>query len=365
MFGSLPRISQQVKNKSTYIDAELNTLPEAIQGNLTAVVMDEVGRFSIELQRHIDGGSQMCLFQKHFHELAIKFRQMLANTKPKALLREPTGTPRRLPTGETPNGSINGTPTPGARGPPINIDSDADEGHVAPTPNIHRSGTKRPSYTPDSSPNKMPRIDNPFTQPLMKSAQSKYFSLTEVRQIIHRGYISLPGQIDPKAIEELIRLSMQHWEQLADSFLAQTKKLCQDTILEQVQEVFGHRQQTAYFAAILKICDDFLEEALADQVQVAKRILKWELAKPKTLNERAMTEARHEAQALLLSERRKVLAEPFLDEQEEKSNKQATASSRDEKLARVPNDKLAPETFGPELKAMAVRTSDLCDEEHR
>ena len=359
--NSLPRISEQVKNKAAFIDTELMALPEVIQGNLPAVVMDELGKFSVELQKHIDGGSQMCPFQKQFHELAIRFRHALANTKPKAVLREATTSSRTIPTRETPNGSVTSTPTPGPRGPPITIDIDSDDdSHAVRTPVVHRSGNKRPFYTPNDSPNKMPRTESTFTQSSTKSTQSKYFTLPEVRQIIQRGYISLPGQIDPKAIEELIRLSMLHWGELADNFLAQTKKLCQNTILEQVREVFGHRQHTAYFAEILTICDNFLEESLAEQVQVAKRVLKWELAKPKTLNERAMSEARDEAQALLLSERRKVLAEPFLEEQEEKNTKQSNATSRDEKLAKVPNDKLVPEAFGPELKAMAVSIGYSC-----
>lgn len=353
MLNSLPRISQQVKNKAAFIDAELNSLPEVIQGNLPAVVMEEIGKFSIELQKHIDGGSQECPFQKQFHELAIHFRAQLANSKPKVVLREPPGSSRRLPTRETPNGSMTSTPTPGSGGPAITIVSDSeDDSRAIQTPRLHRAGTKRPLQTPENSPNKTPRTENTTV------IQSKYFTLPEVRQIIHRGYISLPGQIDPKAIEELIRISMHHFQKLADDFLSQIKELCQNTILEQVQDVFGHRQTTVYFAEILKICDDFLEDALAEQAEIAKRILKWELTKPKTLNERAMSEARNEAQTLLLSERRKVLAEPFLEEFEGRGNKQPNVTTREERLAKVPNEKLVPETFGPELRAMAVRNND-------
>ena len=313
--------------------------------------MDEIGKFSNELQKHIDGGSQDCPFQKLFYELATSFRKTLGDSKPKAILRESS---RPLATRETPTSTS--TPTPRSGAAAITIDSDPeDEFCSTPTPMIYRSGNgkKRPLNTPENSPNKTRRTEKSLPYSVGRLPQPTFFTLPEIRQVIHRGYISLPGQVDPKAIEELIRQSMAHWGDVTRTFLARTKELCQNAVSEQVQKAFRHRQDTTYYNEILNICDEFLEEILARYGDQAVRMLDWELAKPKTLNERAMGVARQEALDLLTLERRKVLATPYLEELERKTNKQSDLS-RDERLAKVPNERLAPETYGPELNAIAV-----------
>ena len=350
-FCSLPRIQQQVQQKADYVDTELKSLPEAVEGNLPAVVTEELGNFKHQLQKHIDGGSQMCPFQKDFHELAMHFRQELLTTKPILRLRDGGVNPRVLPTRETPNGSMAGTPTPTPthgihdNRTPIHISDDEE----ALSPTLQRQGNKRANKAPLDTPRKVQRTENVCAQsPATQKIMSKCFTLMEIRTIIHRGYISLPGQLDPKAVEELIRLSMLHWQTPLEHFFASLKSLCQNTVMEQLQDVFGHRSQTQYFDTILDTCKTFLEKAIEDQLQLAQRILDWEMAKPKTLNEGAMEQARVAATELLKSQRRKVLAEPFLEDQEGKGCvKKLTGPQREERLAKVPDHELVQETFGP------------------
>lgn len=361
-FSSLPRIKEHVQHKAAFIDTELESLPEPMLGNLPVLVMGELGRFRTALEKQIDGESQMCPFQNRFHNLATRFRQTLANTKPLLKFRDAGLLARRLTTGETPKGRVGGTPTPKPRmqAPAISVDTESgDESEVNSPMATHKSGSKRPFNTPDHTPSKSQRVDSGFTQTSPSKVQSRCFTLPEVRNVIHRGYISLPGHVEPKAIEELIRLSMAHWEEPVDYFLDQTKKLCQQTVFELVQTIFKHRRNTSYFTKILSVCDTFLEDALEIQLQLVKRILGWELSKPKTLNERAMYQARHDAQTLLLSHRRKVLALPFVDEQEEKTERKSLGAQREENFSKVPDSELVPETFGPELKAIAVGITEL------
>ena len=339
------------------IEKRLKDLPAPIEGNLSAIVTEELGKFSTQLQKQIDGGSQECPFQKDFHELAVRFRQSLAVSKPILKLKEGGFPP--LPTRETPSGSTAGTPCPDSRARvsrAANVVIDVSDDEEMPSPPVFRSGNKRgANRSSQESPSKVPRVENFSNQPSSSQvAQSKCFTLPEVRKIIQGGYISLPGQVDPKAIEEIIRISMDHWKVPLDAFIAQVKTLCGNTVVNQVLEVFGDRSQTAYFNEMLQACESFLEEAFEEELRVAYRLLSWESTKPKTLNERSMALARDTAKALLLSQRRKVLAERVLNEHEEKTGKKYTGSARDEKLAKIPDSELAPETFGPELKAMAV-----------
>ncbi len=351
-----------MQDKALDIETKLKDLPAPIEGNLPAIVAEELARFSMQLQKHIDGGSQICLFQRDFHELATHFRQILADSKPILKIREGGFAP--LPTRETPSGSIAGTPCPPSRArnsQAANLVIDVSDDEDMPSPPVPRSGNKRANRSAQESPSKIQRVENYSNQPSsMPTTRSKWFGLLEVRKIIQRGYISLPGQVDPKAVEELIRLSMEHWQKPLEEFLAQVKELCGNTISKQVQDIFGHRSQTKYFDQILEACESFLEEAFGEQLQIAYRLLSWELAKPKTLNERNMAIARDAASALLQSQRRKVLAERYVEEQEERSGKRSTGSLRDERLAKVSDTELLPETFGCELKAMAVSFIHLC-----
>ena len=345
-------IQEQVQSKAAYIDIELLSLPAPTGGNLPFIVAEELSKFSVQLQRHIDGGSQICPFQKDFHELATQFRQSLSNTKPILKLREFAP----LPTRETPNGSTVGTPCPVSRSrgsQDTNFVVDISDDEDAPSPVVQRSGKKRVNGSVLESPSKVLKTET-FSLPSRQTTQSRCFTLPEVRRIIQRGYISLPGQVDPKAIEELISQSMEHWKKPLEAFFVQVSALCKNTVLQQVEGVFGHRQQTRYYNEILEVCDLFLEEACAEQFKIAERLLSWELSKPTTLDERTMELARTAATNLLLSQRRKILADRFLSEQEEKSGKRSGGPLRDEKLAKVPDHELTVETFGPELKAMAV-----------
>ena len=343
-----------MQSKAAYIDIELLSLPAPTGGNLPFIVAEELSKFSMQLQKHIDGGSQICPFQKDFHELATQFRQSLAKTKPILKLREFPP----LPTRETPNGSTAGTPCPVSRSRGYQDTSfvvDISDDEDTPSPVVQRSGKKRVNGSILESPSKVQKMETPLSHlSSRQTTQSRCFTLPEVRKIIQRGYISLPGQVDPKAIEELISQSMEHWNKPLEAFFVQVATLCKNTVLQQVESVFGHRQQTRYYDEILEVCDFFLEEACAEQFKIAERLLSWELSKPTTLDERTMELARTAATNLLLSQRRKILAERFLSEQEEKSGKRSGGPLRDEKLAKVPDDELTVETFGPELKAMAV-----------
>lgn len=262
-------------------------------------------------------------------------------------------TPRQRSSG-TPSSEVTGTPTPGSRRgniPIFNVDSDS-EGDHKPSP-VHISGRKRPHPSTHSTPIKCSRIDPKRTQGY--GITSKQFTLSEVRDLLRDAYTGLPGQTHPKAIERMIRLSLEHWDKPVEHFLAQVRKLCQNMVFEQVLEVFGHHQQTKYYEQILEICETFFEAALVFQRQVAKDILRWELLRPHTRNSEAMNIACHKALALLQARRREVRANAYLNEQEAKSGKTTSGQARVDKLSKLTDDgKLPPDMFTQEIMAMSV-----------
>ena len=348
----MPDIIDQVQEKADFIEAKLKELPEPLDGNLPVIVCGELLRFEGEIQKYIDGGLQDNTFQKRWHDLALEFRKVLADSRPVLML--PTPSAPRQSSRDTPSSEMTGTPTPASgRGnvAVFTVDSDS-EGDRKPSP-VQHSGRKRSHPWTQSTPTKHTRLVPNRARGY--DIKSKRFSLSEVRDIIRDAYTGLPNQTHPKAIEKMIRLSQEHWYEPVEHFLGQVRQLCQAMIFEQILEVFGHRQQTKFYEQILGICEIFFEEALGYQRQVARDILGWELSKPNTLNSEAMNIARDKALTMLQNRRREVRANTYLDEQEAKSGKTTTGQARIEKLSKLTDDgKLAPDMYTQEIMAMSV-----------
>lgn len=339
----LPQMLQMVHRKAEDIDDMLRELPEPISGNLPAIVFGQLMKFNLQLQQHLDGGRKDYPFQKAWNDLASNFRKTLGDTRPILNLPRPQK-PR--------DGSelSLGTPTPNGRAT-INIDSDEDD---MPMHTISQSsGIKRRATSIDGSPTKAQKAEHGD-----RAVQSKAFDLAEIKSLIQDAYAGgVPNQTHPKATEEMIQLSIAHWNVPLDQFLSATERLCETMVFERVQSVFGERQGTLFFEQIRGHCEAFFKEAFAQQRQLANRILNWELAKPQTLNEEAMSIARDKAFKLLQEHRRKAMAYELICEQELKSGKSTTGQTRMDKVARVNESQLKPEVYGQELHAMSVRSS--------
>ena len=344
----LPEILQKVHQKSEDIDNMLRGLPEPIAGNLPAIVMGELMKFNEQLQQHLDGGRRVYPFQKAWNDLASQFRKTLGDTRPILNLPKPQRDGSEVSLG---------TPTPNGRAT-INIDSD-DEDIPMLTPS-QSSGMKRraPStdgYSINGSPTKAQKAEHGE-----RAVQSKAFDLAEIKSLIQDAYAGgVPNQTHPKATEEMIGLSIAHWHVPLDQFLRATEQLCESMVFERVHSIFGGRQGTQFFEQIISHCEVFFKDVFAQQRQVAKRILSWELAKPQTLNEEAMSIARDKALKILQEHRRKAMAYELICEQEQKSGKLTTGQTRMDKVARVNESQLKPEVYGQELHAMSVRSSSL------
>ena len=353
----MPKIVAQVQQKAENIDAQLRALPEPIQGNLAAMVLGELMKFEKDLQKNIDGGSRTYPFQKTWDTKAQEFRNLLAGTRPVIRMAPPL------------RYSINGRDTPSASQETmapgsgasrntmtIDLDSDDDDDVDMQGTPTHRPGSKRPHKSSQSSPVKLPRTSPTAPNPSMCSTkiQSKNFELLEVRSVIQDAYVGgIPGQIHPQAIEDMVKASMAHWQEPVEMFLQSTQQLCETMVSDQVYAVFGHHQNTRYFDIILEICKTFFDDAFLQQRQLNQRILAWELSKPKTLNDEAMSLARDKAMALLRDRSRDIRALNFIEEQENKTGKFTQGHVRKEKISKVQDKDLKPETFHRELYAMS------------
>ncbi|KAG8532722.1 uncharacterized protein KY384_002599 [Bacidia gigantensis] len=349
---SLPRFRIQVREKVEDIENKLRELPQAMGGNVSAIVMGELMKFEKLLHNHLDGGSKKFPFPQQWNEYAIGFRKALESTRP--LLKFSEGQrsiAKQAP--ETPNGSSQreskATPssTNSTKTISICIDSDDD---VPQNPN-----TRKRVHTPDEfAPTKSPRIDLAGSANLDSVAiTGKCFTLAEVRSIISYAYSGIPGEIHPHATEDMVRQSISHWQHPLEAFLFNTSQLCQNMVFGRVSEAFGQHQDTDYYRLILSTFDKFFRQACKDQEELAMRMLKWESAKPMTLNEEAMQTAYEKASSNLFSFRLQQRAKHHVSEQEAKTGKHTSGSAFWDKVAKVNESTLEPEKYSREIQAMS------------
>ena len=354
---SLPHIREQVQQKAILIKEKLRGLPEPLDGNLPARLFGELLNFEFELAKHFDGGFQDCSFQRDWYNESLEFRAIMEGSYPLVTIAT-VPTPSRKVRSSTSFGGMPGTPTPIRNVALISVDSDSDSEEppkISPA-SSKRNTKKRPHPSTQSTPQKVARMSE-IPRFKMDKLDRKQFGLDEIRSILQNHYIGLPGETDPKATEQMIQLSMAHWEQPVNQFIKRTGELCQDMIHERVLSVFGHRQNTQFYSELTGICGTFLSKAIDDQLMLVKQILSWEQKKPKTLNEVAIEVAKNKHIEYLQKKRREVRAKAWLDQEEEKSGKQTTGLARTDKMAKVTDAQLGPDLYSLEIKAMGVSRS--------
>ena len=357
MIFSLPHIREQVERKAISIKEQLRGLPEPLDGNLPARLYGDLLKFEFELTKYFDGGFQDCPFQRDWHNASLDFRAVMEGSYPLVTIIAPQ-TPSRKVHSSTSFGELPGTPTPIRNLAPIPIDTDTDSedpAKISPA-SRKRIPQKRPHPPAQSTPQKVSRLSE---IPRFKTDKTvrKQFELEEIREILQDHYVGLPGETDPKATEKMIQLSMAHWEHPVNQFIKRAGELCQNMIYERVLNVFGHRQNTQFYSELMDICGAFLSKAIDDQLKLAKQILRWELNKPKTLNEVAIEVGKDKAIEYLRKKRRESLARAWLDQEEEKSGKQTTGLVRADKIAKATDAQIGPDPYSLEIKAMGVSQS--------
>ena len=358
-FLSLPHIRDQIERRAVSIGEKLRELPEPLEGNLPTRIYCELLKLESELEKHFDGGSQDCSFQREWHNLSLDLRKLLSGSYPLVTVAA-IQSPRREARSSTSFSEALRTPSSAKNQAPISIDSDSDaERPLKTSPSSRqRVAQKRAHPSAHSTPQKVARTSEVPRFETSKRGR-KQFELDEIRRIHQDHYVGLPGETDPKATEKMIQLSMAHWDNSIDQYVRHTGELVQNMIYERVLNVFGHRQNTQFYSELMDICGDFLTKATDDQLKTANRILSWQLKKPKTLNEAAIEVAKEKAVDILQKKRRDHLAKAWLDIEEEKTGKQTSGPARLDKMAKVTDAQLGPDPYSLEIRAMGVSQRSL------
>lgn len=275
------------------------------------------GDISIFIDREIPGS----FFWKDWNNLAMTFRGVMAESRPVLLMRDPTDPV--------------GVPTPIQQRHPETIELEDD---FSDTETGSRFGRKRRRTSVASS-------DRPF---------ATKFSLRQIREIMREGVPGLPGQIDTRTVDRVIRLSLQKWDKPLDQFLSQVEQLCRDMFMKHANQIFGRWRVTGLYTRVVEICSSFLKDAMASQRKAAQRALKLELHKPASFNAEGLKMAEEQALDQIMTNRHSYRATIFVRHQEQRNVKGSGGLSREDRIGKVSETQLGPDPYSQEVHLIGV-----------
>ncbi|KAE8328629.1 P-loop containing nucleoside triphosphate hydrolase protein [Aspergillus sergii] len=324
--GCLPGIVEQINTKAARINEELKELPDPPSTNVLYILCKLLYDLGDRIRANFEGGSSDYPLLKIWGHIAQDFRAALIRTRPTVSLLS-----------QSDRTSF-----------PVQPDGDSDcEMTSAPRP-VKR---KSPSVPPDTQ---MPKPGpsgystnhfNQFVQP------ARVFTWEDIREINEDSCrAGIPDQADPKALEKLRQLSVQHWDGPMLVFLKATHNLVKEMLLKQLREVFSQYYQTTLFRELKRIIEKYLGELQEKHTRYAIDNYNIEHHKPFTMATAQLEHATKDAHHFLSTRRHLARADLYLELQGKCPENE---SRRAAELKKLTTAELGPDRFFQEVKMMA------------
>jgi hypothetical protein len=123
-----------------------------------------------------------------------------------------------------------------------------------------------------------------FKKPIRSFTLEQIGECNERRNSTH-----IPGQIAPRAIEDLNRKSVSHWKKPALEFVGHVGSIVKEEVKALAASVFSENQKTEMYTVALNAVEEFLERALEDQKEEVVKTYRMEQEHPLTLDEEGLT----------------------------------------------------------------------------
>lgn len=335
---SLPGIIDGVAKTFERVDRELALLPDVPRGNLSLEVHNKVVSLANKVRQQFTGGSANTLFYSDWHAEAKIFRRDLLNTHPILHYEDDNALSMNSvqETIEILSEEEDVTPTR----PSKRIKVDPKTNPV--TPQRQSKLANIPLYRPEITPSR-------HTQDQLKVYTSR-FTPNEIEKRIDDVNTGLPGARDPKVTENMWADSIKHWSRLLSIFLNWTQKSCIAIVDQQLNDVFAIWKDTGLMVNVRTIVKKFLDDAINEQIQIAKRHLRWEMQKIMTLDkENKFRVEKHVLDNLQNMHRRRRVLE-WAARVEKRSGKPGSDANR----KTVTDADLGPDRYSQVIEELAV-----------
>ncbi|KAE8160144.1 P-loop containing nucleoside triphosphate hydrolase protein [Aspergillus tamarii] len=324
--GCLPGIIEQIDTKAARINEELKELPDPPSANVLYILCKLVYDLGDRIRANFEGGSSDYPLLKIWGHIAQDFRAALIRTRPTVSLLS-----------QSDRASF-----------PVQPDGDSDcEMTSAPRP-VKR---KSPNVPPDRQTPK-PGPSGYFTDHFNQFVQSaRVFTWENIREINEDSCrAGIPDQADPKALEKLRQLSVEHWDGPMLVFLKATHNLVKEMLLKQLKEVFSQYYQTTLFRELKRIIEKYLGELQEQHTKYAVDNYNIEHHKPFTMATAQLEHATKDAHHFLSTQRHLARANLYLGLQGKYPENDARKAAELKKLTAA---ELGPDRFFQEVKMMA------------
>ncbi|EAW06489.1 putative dynamin GTPase [Aspergillus clavatus NRRL 1] len=334
--GCLPRIIEQIDEKAARIDAELQTLPDPPSANVPYILCGKLNHLKDQIRAHIDGGSSQYPLQKVWGSIAKDFKLALFNTRPTVQLLA-NSDPMSFPMERD------------------NADSDCEMTIVQRSVKRKTPGDRPTPAPQDTKPNQ-PSARKPtkyHTEHFNKFERAaRMFTWEEIREINEDSYrAGIPDQTDPKAIEIMNQLSVEHWEEPMQVFLNATHQLVRDMLMKQLKNVFTQYYQTSLYRELKRIIEHYLQTLRKEHLRHAQENYSIEHNKPFTMATDTLELATNKAATFLQGRRHEARARCYLDRQ---GRLLQGDPRRENEIKRLTAAELGPDRFVQEVKMMAT-----------
>ncbi|KAL4943649.1 hypothetical protein BDV06DRAFT_221004 [Aspergillus oleicola] len=325
----LPRIIEKIDEKAERIDAELSTLPDPPSANVPYILCGLLYTLKDQIRCHIDGGSREYPLQKLWVKIAEDFKRALVKTRPTVKLLSDADQQLMAVDGNEDSECEMIAQTPVKRKSPGDPPAPS-------APGIHRV-SKNSGYCTSC-------FDS-FVSP------AKVFTWEDIQEInSESASAGIPQQINPKALEVMDKMSVQHWNGPMMAFINASHKLVSQILLKEVKNCFVQYQQTELYRQLRKIIEFYLQELRAEHVEHAGEIYQIEYNKPFTMENSTLVRAIEDAQKLLETNRLDARKRCYLKLMNRWPD---DVSRRENEMRKIGVAELGVDRFAQELKIMA------------
>jgi hypothetical protein len=287
---TLPEITRTVDARIAEVEHELIGYPDPPE-NALGKVLEVLTVFRITLEKHAQGVHPYNEMHNSLKELANTFRSNLGKLRPGLIVVTPEKFRQIIET------------------PAFSLLSDDDEAAGTPCPSVEpKSHKKRRADfdTPTASTAKKIKSDiaSPTNGSTPVAMKKKAFRLLEVRETLSKlTASSVPGEVDPLAVDHLRKQTLAGWEPPMLEFINSVHQEIQSTLDHLLEEACAQWLNTALFSEARKIVKAFIANVMRSQLQFAKRALDLEQRKSLTLNDEGY-KLHHDKELVVLLEGR-------------------------------------------------------------
>ncbi|KAF3029101.1 hypothetical protein E8E15_010975 [Penicillium rubens] len=333
ILGSLPSIIAQIDEKSKAIDAELKTLPNPPTEDVQRILWGKTSDLERKIHELFDGtpsiengSSQRKPLQEQWNKIVMDLQTALAKTRP---ILDVAAQKDLEDLAEV-------------------VDSDCEMKIVGVNTSTPKKRKSPANGTPTSEP-ATPRRTVYSTSHFegLKSARISLKQLTELK--IRSNTVGVPNQLDPRAIENLNKRSVDHWERLMDIFLKATHSLVHSMLCEALEEEFAQYHQTGLYQELKRILKEFMSKLRQVHLQVTRDFCKSEREIPFTMAQGQHQVLMQHASNVLRARRFNARANCWLKIRGHDMNDERIP----EKIKKIQPEQLGPDRYCQELDMMA------------